>query len=56
MSKVITDAGLTKGPAQPSPMDNRRARVIAVAKALREAKSDDEAADALEAAFLLGKD
>lgn len=57
MADVITDAG--RGPKQEAsapadPRALRRARMTAIAKAFREAKSDDEATDALEAALALG--
>lgn len=53
MAEVITTAGLVPVAASPAPGSGRRARLAAAAKAFREARSDDEAADALEAALLI---
>jgi hypothetical protein len=56
MAEVITDAGKPSAGPQLDSKAVRKMRVTAIAKALREAKSDEAAADALEAALLLGPD
>jgi hypothetical protein len=54
---VIKDAGRSQGPAPISGAGSlRRARILSAAKALRQAQSDEEAADALEAAIELSRD
>lgn len=53
---VIKDAGRVAKPARMDVADPRRARIREVAQRLRAAQSDDEAADALEAAIELAKE
>lgn len=50
---VIKDAGKSFAPAA---VTTRRARLIQTAKQLRSAQTDEEAADALEAALELAKE
>lgn len=58
MSGVIKDAGKGSWPApyNETAASTRRARLLATATQLRSAKSDEEAADALEAVLELSKD
>lgn len=57
MSAVVTDAGKTDSPTSPAAASAaRRALFRHVAKTLRAAQSDDEAADALEALVELTKE
>jgi hypothetical protein len=51
MSKIITSAGKK---AAPDKNKERRERLIHLAAELRNAKSDEAAADALEAVLVLG--
>lgn len=56
MAEVILDAGRPAPSPKLDPKAFRKARMAAIAKAFREAKSDEDAADALEAALTLGPD
>jgi len=57
MSGVIKDAGKTGvGPVKPSEESPKRARILMAARILRAAQTDEEAADALEAAIELAKE
>ena len=57
MSWVIKDAGLSdSAPRAGTPGEVRKVRLREIAQKLRAAQSDEEAADALEAAIELARD
>lgn len=53
MSKVVTGAGKTTEPARP---DRRKTLIREATKLFRAAKTDDEAADAIEVILELARD
>ena len=53
---IVKDAGLAAHLATAKPVDSRRQRFVETARLLRAAQTDEEAADALEAAIELSKE